>query len=87
MLPELGEPWVAGVGAEPELQEVIVEGGHLCGLQLHGDATHGLVLVALHHLHSVCPAVTTREQAIEPMEFAFPWGMFRLLLLSPFLQH
>lgn len=61
VLPELREPRVAGVGAEPELQEVIIEGGDLFGLQLDGDAPHSLLLVALHHLHSVCPAVATRE--------------------------
>lgn len=61
VLPELREPRVAGVGAEPELQEVIIEGGDLFGLQLHGNAPHGLLLVPLHHLHSVCPAVAARE--------------------------
>lgn len=84
VLPELREPRVAGVGAEPELQEVIVEGGDLFRLQLHRDAPHRLLLVPLHHLHSVCPAVATRErehEAMEPMEFGFCRGMFRGLLL------
>lgn len=58
VLPELGEPWIAGVRAEFELQEVIVEGGDLFRVQLHGDASHGLVLITLHHLHPVRPAVT-----------------------------
>lgn len=61
VLPELGEPRVAGVGAEFELQEVVVEGGDLFGLQLHGDAAHSLLFVPLHHLHPVCPAVTAEE--------------------------
>lgn len=57
VLPELGEPRVAGVGAEPELQEVLIEGGDLFRLQLHSEATHRLVFVSLHHLDSVCPAI------------------------------
>ena len=58
VLPELGEPGVAGVGAELEPQEVVVEGGDLVRLQLHGDAAHRLLLVTLHHLDAVGPAVT-----------------------------
>lgn len=61
-LPELWEPGVASVGAEPELQEVVVEGGDLCRLQLDRDAAHRLLLVALHHLHSVCPAITAEGE-------------------------
>lgn len=61
VLPELGEPRVAGVGAEFELQEVVVEGGDLFGLQLHGDAAYGLLFVPLHHLDPVCPAVTAEK--------------------------
>lgn len=64
VLPELGEPRVADVGAEPELQEVVVKGGDLFGLQLHGDAPHGLLLVALHHLHSVRPAVAAERATV-----------------------
>lgn len=76
VLPELREPGVAGVGAEPELQEVIIEGGDLCGLQLHGDAPHRLLLVALHHLHAVCPAVTAREKKKQWSE----WSLYFLFL-------
>lgn len=61
-LPELWEPGIASVGAEPELQEVVVEGGDLCRLQLDRDAAHRLLLVALHHLHSVCPAITAERE-------------------------
>lgn len=64
VLPELGKPRVAGVGAEPELQEVVVKGGDLFGLQLHGDAPHGLLLVPLHHLHTVRPAVAAERTAV-----------------------
>lgn len=71
VLPELREPWVAGVGAEPELQEVIIEGGDLFGLQLDGDAPHGLLLVPLHHLHPVCPAVATRENNKQWSKWSF----------------
>lgn len=60
-LPELGEPWIASVGAEPELQEVVVEGGDLRRLQLDRDAAHRLLLVALHHFHSVRPAITAER--------------------------
>lgn len=75
VLPELGEPRVAGVGAEPELQEVVVEGGDLLGLQLHRDASHSLLLVSLHHLHSVGPAVTAEgeEGELEPLSPAGGW--------------
>lgn len=62
-LPELREPGVASVGAEPELEEVVVEGGDLGRLQLDRDATHRLLLEALHHLHSVRPAITA-ERAV-----------------------
>lgn len=65
VLPELGEPRVAGVGAEPELQEVVVEGGDLFRLQLHSDAAHSLLLVSLHHLNSVCPAVTAERNTLQ----------------------
>lgn len=61
-LPELGEPGVASVGAEPELQEVVVEGGDLCRLQLDRDAPHRLLFEALHHLHSVGPAITAERE-------------------------
>lgn len=61
VLPELREPRVAGVGAEPELQEVVVEGGDLFGLQLHGDAAYGLLFISLHHLDAVRPAVTAQK--------------------------
>lgn len=64
VLPELREPRVAGVGAEPELQEVVVEGGDLFGVQLHGDAAHSLLFVSLHHLNPVGPAVTAEENML-----------------------
>lgn len=63
VLPELGEPRVAGVGAQPELQEVVVEGGDLFRVQLHGDATHRLLLVSLHHLDPVGPAVAAEGKS------------------------
>lgn len=61
VLPELGEPRVAGVGAELQLQEVIIKGGHVRRLQLDGDAAHRLGFESLHHLHPVCPAVTAER--------------------------
>lgn len=60
-LPELGEPRVASVSPQPELQEVVIEGGDLGRLQLDRDASHRLLLEALHHLHSVRPAVTAER--------------------------
>lgn len=73
-LPELWEPGVASVGAEPELQEVVVEGGDLCRLQLDRDAAHRLLLVALHHLHSVCPAITAERERGVVRSLAVPTG-------------
>ena len=63
VLPELGEPRVAGVGLQAQLQEVVVEGGDLLRLQLHCDASHRLLLVLLHHLVPVGPAVAVESQA------------------------
>lgn len=68
VLPELGEPRVAGVGAEPELQEVVIKGGDLFGLQLHSDATHSLLFVSLHHLDSICPAVAAERSTLQNLE-------------------
>lgn len=65
VLPELGEPRVAGVGAEPELQEVVVKGGDLFRLQLHSDAAHRLLLISLHHLIAVCPTVTAEKSMLQ----------------------
>lgn len=64
VLPELGEPRVAGVGAELELQEVVVEGGDLVRLQLHSEAAHSLLFVTLHHLDPVGPAVTAERNTL-----------------------
>lgn len=61
VLPEFGEPRVPGVGSEPELQEVVIEGGDLFRLQLHSDATHSLLFISLHHLDSVCPAIAAER--------------------------
>lgn len=63
VLPELGEPWVAGVGAELELEEVLIKGGDLVGLQFDRDAARGLVFVSLYHLNSVRPAITEERTA------------------------
>ena len=58
VLPELREPGVPGVSVQTQLQEVVVEGGDPLGLQLGGDTTHGLLLIALRHFSSVGPTVT-----------------------------
>lgn len=65
VLPELREPRVAGVGAEPELQEVVVKGGDLFGVQLYSDAAHSLLFISLHHLISVRPAITAERNTLQ----------------------
>lgn len=61
VLPELGEPRVPGVGVQAQLQEVVVKRLDLLGLQLHGDASVGFLLVSLHHLVTICPSVTDKQ--------------------------
>lgn len=65
VLPELGEPRVAGVGAEPELQEVLIEGGDLIRLQLYSEAANSLLFISFHHLDSVCPAITADRNTLK----------------------
>lgn len=69
VLPELGEPRVAGVGAEPELQEVLIEGGDLIRLQLYSEAANSLLFISFHHLDSVCPAITAdrKKELLAPV--------------------
>lgn len=62
VLPELSEPGVPGVGVQSQLQIVIVKGLDDLRLQLHGDSSLGLLLIALHHLIAVRPAVTARAR-------------------------
>lgn len=82
VLPELGEPRVAGVGAEPELQEVVIEGGDLFRLQLHSDATHSLLFISLHHLDAVCPAITAERSILQlSLPELAPVGAFPVLTL------
>lgn len=57
VLPELGEPGVSGVGVQAQLQVIVVEGFDQFGLELHGDSTLCFLLVPLHHLVAVGPAV------------------------------
>lgn len=78
VLPKLWEPWIAGVGAELELQEVTVEGGDLFRVQLHSDATNGFMLIPLHHLNAVCPAVTAENNKLKSDSVVDP-----LLIPSP----
>ena len=62
VLPELGEPGVPGVGVQTQLQEVVVERRDLRRLQLHGDAPLRLLLIALHHLVTVGPAIAAERE-------------------------
>ena len=66
ILPELREPGVPGVGVQPQLQVVVVEGLDHLRLQLHGDSSFCLVLVTLDNLVAVRPSITAgaREEAI-----------------------
>lgn len=60
MLPELGEPRVPQVGVGLQVQVVAVEPGHVGRLQLYGDATRCLLLVAVGHIVPVSPAITAQ---------------------------
>lgn len=70
VLPELGEPWVPGVRIEAQFQIVIIKGRDLLGVELHGDATHSFLLIALHHLISVCPAITKESKSLSLLGLA-----------------
>ena len=58
ILPELGKPGVPGVGVQTQLQVVVIKGFDHLRLQLHSDSSLCFLLITLHNLVTVCPAIT-----------------------------